>query len=96
MEGDWFNYKPGDDGERKMLIDTIGTDNREAEVIKRKDIPFIINENMKNILNNYHKTKIYGLPYSGGWAQQPCISMDIIWTLDNEKALIQSRKTNGS
>jgi len=96
MEGDWINYKPGDDGNRKLIIDTIETGEREAEIIRRKDIPEYFTPNIKAVINQYWKCSRYGFPYMGGWAEQPCIAMDIIWALDNEKSLIQRRSRDGS
>jgi len=83
-----MNYKPGDDGNRRLIIDTIESGERESEVIRRKEIPGYFTNNIKAIISQYWKCKFYGLPYNGGWAEQPCIAMDIIWTLDNEKAVI--------
>ena len=91
-----MSYTPGDDGKRKLIIETIESGDREAEVIKRGDIPGILTPAIRSVLAQYWKCNLYGLPYSGGWAEQPCIAMDIIWALDNEKALIQSRGKNGS
>lgn len=89
MEGDWINYVPGDDGKRKLLISTMETANREMEIIRREDVPEIFTPEVKQMISYYYYTKRYGLPYSGGWAEQPCIVMDIINTLDNEDVIIR-------
>ena len=98
MEGEWFNYEPGDDSKRKLVIHSLATDKREAEVIRRGDIPGFLTEENTGILRAYNLTKKYGLPYKGGWADQPGIVLDIIWALDCELALIQkaARGNNGN
>jgi len=89
MEGDWLHYEPGDDGERKLLVASMETSIREAEVVKRKDIPGILSAEVMQVIDWYWTTKRYGLPYSGGWAEQPCITVDVLKILDNEDRIIQ-------
>jgi len=96
MEGDYINYFPENKkaGNKRMLIETIETEGREAEVIKRKHIPEIMSDENIKIIANYFKCVKYGLPYTGNkWALEPCIIMDIIWTLDNESALIKKHRS---
>lgn len=86
-----MSYVPGDDSRRKLVIDSLATEKREAEVIRRGDVPSILTDEIKGVLRAYHLSKKYGLPYAGGWADQPAIAMDIIWALDCELALLQSQ-----
>jgi len=93
MEGDYLNYVPGDDSERKLLIDSMEASGREPEVIKRKDIPGYLSPDNLLIISHYQKSKRYGLPYTGDkWALEPCVIMDIIWTLENESGIIQEHR----
>lgn len=92
MEGNWLHYEPGDDGDRKLLVASMQTPGREAEVIKRKDIPGLFPPEVRQVIGYYWTAKKYGLPYSGGWAEQPAIIMDIITALDNEDAIIREFK----
>ena len=101
MEGEYINYVPGNKtiGNKRMLIDTMDTEGRDPEVIKRKNIPEIMSNENIAIIINYFKSVKYGLPYTGNkWALEPCIVMDIIWTLDSESALIKMHrsKQNGN
>jgi len=89
MEGDWLNYKPGDDGDRKVLVASMQISGRDAEVIKRKDIPELLTPEVRQVIDNYWITRRYGLPYSDGWAEQSCVIIDILKALDNEDAIIQ-------
>lgn len=95
MEGGYYNYVPGADANRKIIIDTMETDEREAEIITRGDIPKYLSTENKSVLQQYAMTAKYGLPFGSGWANQPAIVMDIIWALDNEDALIRSRSKHG-
>ncbi len=95
MEGDYINYIPENKkiGNKKMLIDSIETEGRDPEVIKRKDIPgFMTPENL-SVIGQYFKCVKYGLPYTGNrWALEPCVALDIVWALDNESALIRKHR----
>ena len=88
-----MNYVPGYDGNRKMYLHSMESEERELEVIKRKDIPGFFNHENRSAIDHYVKSRIYGLPYTGNkWALEPCILMDIIWALDNETAIIQKNR----
>jgi hypothetical protein len=76
-----------------MIIDSMESEGREPEVIKRKEIPGFFNHENRTAIDHYVKSKTYGLPYTGNkWALEPCIIMDIIWALDNETAIIQNNR----
>ena len=91
MEGDYLNYKSDHNAKRRMLIDTMQTDDREPEVITREDIPKICTPEIKHVISNYWISKRYGLPYGDKWAKNPANIMDIMLCLDYEDALIKSR-----
>lgn len=92
MDGGWSVYVPGDDGNRKLLIDTMEAEGREPEVVRRKDIPNYFSDENRKIISRYWTIQKYGLPYHGGPMEQPCIAMDIITALDNEMSVIRRNK----
>jgi hypothetical protein len=51
----------------------IGTD-----VYKRKEIPGLFDETFRFAVNTYHKFRTFGLPFGGGYAEQPEILLRII------------------
>ena len=63
-------------------------------VIKRMDIPKYINWNIEKVRwwKYYNR---YGFPYSGGWAEQPAIFMDVIELLENEYISLSVKQAKG-
>jgi len=52
--------------------------------IKRFEIREYFTDEILKCVDFYWKVKMYGLPFSGGWAEQPAFLMRIIFLLDNE------------
>ena len=60
-------------------------------LIKRVDIPnYLTNENLE-LIEWWNKWKLYGLPYSGGWAEQPAIYIDVIEAIEEERFKIMEK-----
>ena len=62
-----------------------------AVSIKQKDIPAIIDSELP-ALEFYFRYKIMGLPFSGGWAEQPALVIDIIETLEVLENTLQQQQ----
>jgi hypothetical protein len=77
LEGGWEKYIPSErDIGREMIL--------RGHSIKRQDIPtYFTYENMQRI-EFFWKYKTLGLPFSGGWAEQPAYLVDIIIALETE------------
>lgn len=63
-------------------LDTRITKLKSGVEVKRKDIPeYFKDEFLIECINFYWKYKEFGFPYSGGWAEQLNIHMEIITLL---------------
>lgn len=89
---DWQNYKPHS-GIFRHKEKNIGTV-EEPYFVFEDEIPELINnrENIK-IINMYIRSKRWGLPFMGGWANQPAWIMDIFDSLDDIEAKYGQRTT---
>lgn len=58
--------------------------------ICRKDIPTYFTERAMAAIDLWQTYKLFGFPFSGGWAEQPAVYMDIIKALE-----IEARKRQG-
>lgn len=49
----------------------------------------LINEGYGELIQLYWKTKRHGLPFSGGWAEQPKFVDEVLTICGNEYILVQ-------
>jgi len=77
VEG-WSDYKPIPGISDREMVSPKGL----YTVIKSEIPSYFTVENIEmiNLWKNYH---LMGLPFSGGWAEQPAIYMDVISVLEN-------------
>lgn len=76
MEG-WQGYRPTPrDVGRAMVL--------HGYEIERARIPEYITDDQLQYIDWWFKWKKFGFPFSGGWAEQPAIYMDVIETLEAE------------
>jgi hypothetical protein len=77
--GGWEGYKPdlADIGRIMLLPGT------QYEV-DRSSIPGYFNKDNSEKIKFYFKYKLFGLPFAGGWIQQPAYLMDILERLESE------------
>lgn len=45
---------------------------------RRSDIPDYFTDEFAHLLTAWSSIKKWGMPYSGGWAEQPCRLMDVM------------------
>jgi len=77
ISADWMHYKPRESDRDRYFV-------RGGQRIHRYDIPsYFCEENMR-LIGFWLKYRKYGLPYHGGWAEQPAVVMDVIDTLETE------------
>lgn len=58
---------------------------RLGDEIPRKHIPWAVNRYI-HLFDAWQKWKTFGLPYSGGWADQPAPLMDVLNRLEHAHA----------
>ncbi len=60
--------------------------------ICRADIPKYLTDHAWQAVNIWRTYKTFGLPFAGGWAEQPAIYWDVIEAIEAEA---QKRNTGG-
>jgi hypothetical protein len=55
-----------------------------GQVICRADIPKYLTPKVYAAIDLWQKWKLFGMPFAGGWAEQPAIYMDVIERLELE------------
>lgn len=52
----------------------------------RKDIPRYLSGRARAAIRVWENFKLFGLPFAGGWAEQPAVYMDVIECIEAEVA----------
>ena len=55
-----------------------------GHLIWRADIPKYRTEEAMTAIQLWSNYKCFGLPFAGGWAEQPAVVMDVLEVLENE------------
>ena len=55
-----------------------------GQKIRRRDIAAMFDEYTRAALDIWAGFHRFGLPYSGGWAEQPAVLMDVISAIEEE------------
>ncbi len=61
-------------------------------LICRRDIPQYLNDNAMAAIRVWRNYRVFGLPFAGGWAEQPGVFWDAIETLEYEARRRQEPK----
>ena len=93
MDG-WQGWIPRPDDRREMVL--------YGYAIRRCEIPGYFTDDVLSALDLWQTYRIFGLPYAGGWAEQPARLMDVIRTIETEArrremadAKVQQEKLKG-
>jgi hypothetical protein len=54
--------------------------------ICRRDIPKYLTPRLRSRVHIWENYRRFGLPFAGGWAEQPAVVMDVIELLEDELA----------
>jgi hypothetical protein len=63
--------------------------------ICRRDIPGYLTERAVAAVRVWERFKQYGLPFAGGWAEQPAVYMDLIELFEAELAKRKAAQRGG-
>jgi len=73
----WENFKPltAEDGEREMIV--------ADSIIRRKEIPGLFSEFFRAAMAYHARYKAFGMPFAGGWAEQPERLLRVLEVVDH-------------
>lgn len=63
-----------------------------GHVIRRDKIPEYFSDDNLAAFELWEKFRLFGLPYSGGWAEQPARLVNIIQQLETEARIRESKR----
>lgn len=50
----------------------------DGMAVEMRTIPDMFTDEFVGLLNAWSKTRKFGMPFAGGWAEQPCRLMDVL------------------
>lgn len=59
-------------------METVGKADSVIAVVQRRAIPDYFTAEFADTLTAWSNTKRWGMPFEGGWADQPCRLMDVL------------------
>ena len=64
-------------------------------LVRRDRIPEYMTADALSAVELWRKWKMFGFPFSGGWAEQPAVVVDVLETLEAEAQKQQTEVTHG-
>jgi len=81
----WRSFPP----EREEIVG--GTKSFPGWKIRRRDIPDYLTPDLYDCLDLFNCFELFGLPFAGGWAEQPAHVIDILSALKEEARKLNDR-----
>ena len=60
--------------------------------MERRDIPTLFNDEYWGALKLWNRYKLFGLPFDGGWAEQPAAVIDVLEALESASRAVERER----
>lgn len=60
--------------------------------MERRDVPGLFSDEYWAALRLWNRYKLFGLPFSGGWADQPAVVVDILEALEGANRAVEKER----
>lgn len=64
----------------------------DGVAVERRQIPDYFTDEFTELLSAWSQTRKFGMPFAGGWAEQPCRLMDVLKDFERMFAKWESEK----